>query len=466
MTISVLVRNPDVQHKGCRILYRDIGDYLSREQKLGKLQEWGSINGIDDWQQIQPDRHHDWISQRDDVFESFYPIGSKEAKAGKVEDAIFGLFSNGYKTSRDAYIYSFSHDACSNNARRMVQDYCDSLRDWNSGSNDSEDLNRIIERHSSHVRWDRELKNNLRRQKEITYSTNNIWVTQYRPFVKQHCYIDYVLVNNKYQQDSIFPIHNSDNLAICVPGVGSTKPFSALMVNCMPDLELISKGQCFPRYRFIHSKAPSLMDEALTLKRVNNISDTALTAFRSHYQDPGITKDVIFDYVYGVLHAPDFRARFVNDLTKSLPRIPLAPDFQAFAQAGHALAALHLNYETGPQYPLTPEATGTGPLFTPRAMKLAGENQDVLVVNDHLRLKGIPPEAHRYQVNGRTPLGWFMDRYRITTDKHSGIRNDPNVWFPDEAAFIAAVGRIVHLSVETVGIVEGLPGALVGVDRC
>ena len=260
----------------------------------------------------------------------------------------------------------------------------------------------------------------------------------------------------------MFPATDTDNLAICVPGVGSTKPFSALMVDCMPDLELISKGQCFPRYRFIHSQASSLMDEAPALERVDNISDTALAAFRSHYQDPAITKDAIFNYVYGVLHAPDFRARFTNDLAKSLPRIPFAPDFQAFAQAGQALATLHLNDESGPQYPLTPEATGPGPLFTPRAMKLVGENQDVLVVNDHLRLKGIPPEAHRYQVNGRTPLGWFMDRYRITTDKHSGIRNDPNAWFPDEAAFIAAVGRIVHLSVETVGIVEGLPWALEG----
>lgn len=462
VTISVLVRNPDAQHKGCRILYRDIGDSLSREQKLGKLREWRGISGIDDWQEIQPDQHHDWISQRDKAFESFYPVGLKEVKAGNADNAIFTLFSNGYKTSRDAYIYNFSHEACADNARSMIQDYCDALHDWNNGASDSEDLDSIVKQYSSHVRWDRELKNNLRRQKEITYSTNNIWATQYRPFVKQHCYIDYALVNNKYQQDSIFPTHSSDNRAICVPGVGSTKPFSALMVNCMPDLELISKGQCFPRYRFIRNRqsTSSLLDKAPALERVDNISDTSLAAFRSRYQDPGITKDAIFNYVYGVLHTPDFRVRFANDLAKSLPRIPFAPDFRAFAQAGQALATLHLNVETGPQYPLTPQATGTGPLFTSRAMKLAGENQDVLVVNDQLRLKGIPPEAHRYQVNGRTPLGWFIDRYRVTTDKHSGIRNDPNAWFPDEAAFIAAVGRIVYLSVETVGIVEGLPGAL------
>ena len=206
------------------------------------------------------------------------------------------------------------------------------------------------------------------------------------------------------------------------------------------------------------------MDQA-SLERIDNISDTALAAFRSHYQNPTITKDAVFDYVYGVLHAPDFRARFAHDLAKALPRVPLAPDFQAFAQAGQALAALHLHYETGPQYPLTPEITGAGPLFTSRAMRLTGDNNSVLIVNDHLKITGIPPEAHRYQVNGRSPLAWFMDRYRITTDKHSRIRNDPNAWFPHQEAFIAAVRRIVHLSAETVRIVENLPAALEGVEE-
>ncbi len=101
-----------------------------------------------------------------------------------------------------------------------------------------------------------------------------------------------------------------------------------------------------------------------------------------------------------------------------------------------------------------------GRLFGTRSMRLAGDADSVLVVNDRLRLSGIPADAHRYEVNGRTPLGWFIDRYRVTTDKESGITNDPNAWFADEAAFIAAVRRIVHLSVETVRIVNFLPNSL------
>lgn len=470
VAITVLVRNPESGQKNCRILYRDIGDYLKRERKLEILQDTGSINGITDWQEIKPDRHHDWIGQRDETFEKFYPMGSKEAKAGRVDNAIFRLFSNGYKTGRDAYIYNFSRKACADNARRMVDCYRKALQDWNESEKDADDIGKIVERHSSHVRWDSQLKDNLRRRKEILFSTEKIWTTQYRPFVKQHCYVDYVLAQRKYQQDSVFPANDSQNRAICVPGVGSTKPYSALMVDCMPDLHFVAFGQCFPRYRYARREQSTLLDEEGEWVHIDNISDTALAAFRTHYKDPQISKDAIFDYVYGILHAPGFRDRFADDLSKSLPRIPFARDFHAFAKAGHLLSRLHLGYETGPEFPLTIETGGkpeqeTGRIFGSRAMRLAGEGDTILIVNDGLRLSGIPAAAHRYEVNGRTPIGWFIDRYRIRTDRESGITNDPNGWFPDQAGFISAVQRIIHLSVETSRIIDSLPDAFDGLDE-
>ena len=465
VAVTILVRNPDAAHEGCRILYHDIGDYLSRERKLEMLQEAGSITGIDAWQEIEPDRHDDWIGQRDEAYETLYPVGTKEAKAGQTEAAIFRLYSRGFATSRDAYIYNFSRDACADNARRVVEDYRNALRDWVEPKAGPEDLDIIVKRHSSQVRWDAQLKDNLRRRKETVFSAGNIWTTQYRPFVKQRCYVDYVLVNRKYQQDSIFPADKSGNRAICLPGVGARKPFGALMVDVMPDLYLVEASQCFPRYRFARRDASDLLDQVASLERIDNISDSALAAFRTHYSDPEISRDTIFDYVYGVLHAPDYRTRFADDLAKSLPRVPRAADFHAFANAGRRLAELHLGYETGPEYPLVPEMADTsgqppGPLFGTRSMRLAGDRNSVLIVNDRLRICGIPEQAHRYDVNGRTPLGWFIHRYRVSTDKESGIVNDPNAWFPDEASFIAAVCRIVHLSVETVRINGRLPNAL------
>ena len=489
VAVTVLVRNPDAGRAGCRILYRDIGDYLTREDKLRKLREWASIAGIGDWQTIEPDRHNDWIGQRSAAFQVLYPLGSKEAKAGRADDAIFSLYSRGLATSRDAYIYNFSREACAENAHAMVGDYMGamqaigfrhgvSLPDEGGsgvrhqvsladgiGTDDRLVVDKAVRRYSSNVRWDRTLIENLERKKVTTYSDARIWKTQYRPFVRQHCYVDYVLANRKYQQDSIFPSPDADNRAICVPGVGSTKPFSALVVDTMPDLELVSKGQCFPRYRFMRRDEiqGELLDGAGGFERVDNITDTALHAFRVHYADSVIAKDAIFDYVYGILHAPSYRERFANDLAKELPRVPFAEDFHAFAEAGRSLAALHLGYETCAEYPLEViPAHGGEPRpehfrIGERKMRFADDEKSVLIVNDHIRLTGIPPEAHRYSVNGRTPLEWLVDRYRMTRDKESGIVNDPNAWFDDPRDLIAAIRRVVHLSVETARIVNSLP---------
>ena len=447
-----------------RILYYDIGEYRKREEKLTIVREAGSIAGIEDWREITPDQHNDWIGQRDEAFREFYPMGSKEAKAGRTDDAIFKLYSRGLATSRDAYIYNFSPDNCAANGRAMVGDYQGAMQVREKHPEYTVDD--AASRYSSHVRWDRELKNNLRRRKIVTYSTSNIWKTQYRPFVKQYCYVDYVLVNNKYQMNRIFPAVDTENRAICVPGVGSTKPFSVLMVDTMPDLHFVAFGQCLPRYRYeqVNEKQRELFDDTPALRQIDNITDTTLKRFRVHYGNNKISKDNIFDYVYGILHAPDYRKHFANDLSKELPRIPMAPDFFAFANAGRDLAALHLSYEICEEYPLVIESEQPGEprpehyRIGARAMKYANkEEKTVLIVNDHIRVSGIPAEAHRYEVNGRTPIEWFIDRYRIKRDTKSGIVNDSNEWFEDPRDLITALRRIVHLSVETVRIVERLP---------
>ena len=465
VAIVILVRNPNANHDGCRIQYHDIGDYLKREEKLSKLREAGSIAGIGDWQEITPDKHHDWIGHRDEAFQRFYPMGLKEVKSGKSDNAIFELFSRGFETARDAYMYNFSIDACSENARAMVKNYLDALEELRTGNQQNLEFDEIVRRNSTKLRWDEDLKKNLRQQQQISYSTNKIWRTQYRPFVKQNCYVDYVLAHRKAQMDRIFPTKDSENRAICVPGVGSTKPYSVLMVDSMPDLHFLAFGQCFPRYRFEHGfdNQPDLLDDTSEFSRVDNITDTALRKFRIHYNDSTITKDAIFDYVYGILHDSMYQERFVSDLAKGLPRIPMASEFYAFADAGGTLAKLHLDYETCEEYPLQTEKIHTRMLreelyrITEHKMRFADKNKTSLIVNDYVKLTGIPSEAHKYQVNGRTPIEWFIDRYKITRDSNSGIVNDPNDWFDSPEDLISSFKRIVYLSLETVRIVEALP---------
>ena len=470
VAISIFVKNPEAKHDGCKIEYRDIGDYLTREEKLETLREKESISGFSDWDTIIPDKHHDWIEQRSEAFTNFYPLGSKEAKAGKVDDTICRLFSNGYKTGRDVYIYNFSHNTCAENADRMAQTYLAALSELED--NPELTIEELTQRHNSNVKWDRELKNNLKRMKKTEYDMDYIRKVMYRPFVATNCYGDYTFAQMKYQMNQIFPESSSGNLVICVPGIGSKKPFSALMTDIMPDLGFNEACQCFPRYRY-QKPADMFEDSDEELEQVDNISDTAQKAFQEHYYDDTITKDDIFDYVYGILHAPSYREQFANDLSKMLPRIPYAPEFNAFAEAGKKLAELHLNYETCKQYPLTVEfpnisspPTDIQPadpnlfLLTDKQMRHGPTGKSSLFINPNILLSGIPDDAYRYVVNGRSPLEWFIDRYYIKTDKDSGIINDPNGWFADPRDLITAIKRIVHVSVQSARIIDNLPAEI------
>ena len=537
--ITILAKNPDAAHRDCRILYHDIGDYLTSKAKLSMLSGWGSVNGIDNWQEVAPDEHHGWINRREDGFLQMVPLGSKAAKSGRGDDTIFRLYSNGYKTGRDAYLYNFSRNTCLASARRMIEDYHAALAELGENPT-AEDAAGAAARHSKHTHWDRETTNNLKRRKDLEFASEKLSTTAYRPFVKQHCYVEYLLVSNKYQQDSIFPSfatqknlkpdvlvspppppHDGRNKAICVPGIGATKQLTVLMVNTMPDLNMMEAGtQCFPRWRYATAASASRESGQQNLFRsslptgcptytssnsanaspggasavaggafdeaglpfdsgidpdgegewIDNITDAAWGRFQAHYGNESITKDDIFDYVYGVLHAPDFRQAFPNALAKELARIPLAHDFRAFAAAGRALGDLHVSYETCPEFPLGLEHSCEGPLppelhrLGRKPMRFAGNrgatDMSVLIVNDHVRLTGIPDEAHDYVVNGRTPLEWLIDRYKITEDTKSGILNDANAWFEKPEDLLSAIRRIVHLSVETARIVRNLPPSL------
>ena len=87
--------------------------------------------------------------------------------------------------------------------------------------------------------------------------------------------------------------------------------------------------------------------------RRDGISDAGLAHFQTAYPTKGegdtITKEALFYYIYGLLHSPDYRSRYADNLGKELPRIPAVKrfaDFAAFSKAGRDLAHWHLNYET------------------------------------------------------------------------------------------------------------------------
>ncbi|HET6401970.1 MAG TPA: type ISP restriction/modification enzyme, partial [Candidatus Kapabacteria bacterium] len=167
-----------------------------------------------------------------------------------------------------------------------------------------------------------------------------------------------------------------------------------------------------------------------------------------------VTKWDIFYYVYGLLHHPGYRTKYAANLRRELPRIPLPKDAAQFwnlSNAGKQLADLHVNYESAPEYPLDEDCPGELNLHVEK-MKLT-KDKTAIVYNENMTLRGIPPEAFEYRLGNRSALDWIIDQYQISTDKRSGIVNDPNR--PEEPDYILRlIKRVTTVSLETVRLVK------------
>ena len=153
--------------------------------------------------------------------------------------------------------------------------------------------------------------------------------------------------------------------------------------------------------------------------------------------------------MYGIFHHEGYKKKFANALSKDLPRIPMAPDFAKISKAGRDLAKLHLNYETGPRHKLKKKAKfgDLEKIAFSRAKKGGKLMQD----KTKLKVNGVEafeiPEI-RYRVNGRTPIEWAADRYKVSQDKESGIINDPCQGMTEQKT-TEFIERLVHVGVES-----------------
>jgi predicted helicase len=129
--------------------------------------------------------------------------------------------------------------------------------------------------------------------------------------------------------------------------------------------------------------------------------------------------------------------------------------FRAFVKAGERLAEIHVQYEKQAEYPLTKtEKAGEKLDWRITKMRLS-KDKTSLIYNQFLTLSGIPPEAYAYRLGNRSALGWVIDQYQVSTDKRSGITNDPNR-ADDPQYIVRLIGQVITVSVETVKIVREL----------
>ncbi|MBO1269181.1 type ISP restriction/modification enzyme [Arthrobacter cavernae] len=460
VAICILIKN-SASTGPADIQYRDIGDYLTREQKLDILEIEQSLEGTD-WETITPNEHGDWINHRDDRYDTFQAIGDKATKGKPGTPGIFENYSSGLKTNRDAWCYNFSQVAVESNMRRTIDFYNEQLL-TDSPSNDA-----------TKIAWGGSLKDDLKRGTHLEYEQGALQDSIYRPFCRQTVYYSGSMNERRYQLPKLFPTPNHPNIALYMSSPGASKIFSPLVVDCVPNLHLVHTGQAYSLYTYEPISTEAQGDlfadaEGVVVdgyRRKDNITDVTLNTYRGFYEDPAINKEDIFYYVYGIIHSPAYRESYKADLQKLLPRIPKVKDFRGFSTAGRELAELHLNYETVEPYPLEEIAQGTpeGDEYDfYRVNKLsfgARKDRSRIIYNARITLAGIPEEAFDYQVNGKSALEWIIDRYQVTTHKDSQITNDANDYcreIGDPRYILDLIKRIVTVSVETNRIVAKLP---------
>ena len=483
VAITLLIKKPD--HAGkAQIFYHDIGNYLTREEKLHKVKTFVDYTAIP-WEQLQPNEHNDWINQRCGDFDDFVPLNDGDT-------AIFCMRSGGLKTNRDAWCYNFSNEQLKQNIKASIDFYNSEVDRFQNIKHKNNEISAtdIISFDKTKFSWDRQQKQDIEKNRKYIFSKVDIYDSSYRPFVKEKVYFNRQLNNCLYRQPLLFPTVNHQNLVIIIPGVGGRKDFDAFIVNVLPDLHVYSDGcQCFPLYHYEKNEPkgkaieqgslilqkskpkqlglplPKTVTEEYTCK--DAITDAGLEHFQTHYGDDKIGKEDLFYYVYGILHSPVYRERYAADLKKILPRVPLAPDFWAFSKAGRELAHWHLDYEQVEPWPVEEERKPQGDMddftyYHVEKMRFPKKGErGTIIYNGNITFKGIPLDAYDYVVNGKSALDWLMERYAITIDKDSGIRNDPNDWcreHNDPTYIYNLVKRIIRVSLETNRIVAGLPG--------
>ncbi|MHA6797534.1 DEAD/DEAH box helicase (plasmid) [Pseudonocardia bannensis] len=472
VAITILVKNP-AKKESATILCTTVDDYLTREEKLAMVADAKSVGGLNP-HVIVPNEHGDWLNQRRDDFGRFMPVSENG------ESSLFALRSSGVKTNRDAWAYNFSSDALRRNMRGAIEFFnCQSSEFRSSGTAAAKDF---VDRDPRKFSWDRADLPRIERGEHYQFDESALRKATYRPFTRTHLYLDRKLNNTVYQQFRIYPSAATPNIGLYLIAPGSPAPFSALVVDQVPEHVLHgagNPGQMLPRWRYESSEDSGMLDmvtapEGETIdgyRKIDNITDVALRRFTAAFGS-GITKDDIFFYVYGLLHSPEYRQTYAADLKKMLPRIPLVKDPWPFVEAGRKLSELHLRYESVTPFPL--DGLDVEPSGDPyeffRVEKMAFakireggklvRDPSTIIYNSRITLGGIPEAAYRYMLGSRSAIEWIIDRYQVKTDKASGIINDPNDWsceVGDPRYIIDLLARIVTVSLRTMEIVDALP---------
>ena len=463
IAITLLVKNPNEKKEKAKIYYYDIGDYLTREEKLSKIKDFKSIgNKKMDWQILNPNEEGDWINQRNNKFKDFIPLIDKDNKNNK--ETFFAMSSNGVVTSRDSWVYSYSKANLEKNMKETIDFYNKEVEKiLNTRKKDkNKAVEDIIDTNSKNISWSADLKKRANSYKFDEFNKSDIVISLYRPFTKQYLYFNRFW-NERYSQQDKFKA----SLSIGTVGIGGNKEFSITILNNIGDFQTLQNANFYPLYYIEEdSKDKSLFETLDGIEKENKkdgISDYIFNLTKQKYSTK-ITKEDIFYYVYGFLHSEDYKKEFEADLKKLIPRLPLVDDYNTFkiySDIGRELAELHLNYENIERDSNIIVEGEESNNFKVEKMRFTNKDKkDVIIFNSDIKITNIPLEAYDYQVNGKSAIEWVVERYAITVNKDSGIENNPNLWCEENENpryILDLLLSVISLSLKTSELIKKLP---------
>ncbi len=414
IAISVLVNDGSDAHE---IHYRDIGDYLSREDKLNALRDFKSISGVT-WQTILPDSNNDWINQRDQNYQT-YPA---------IDGQVFGKKMIGVSTSRDSWLFSFSKGKVLENVNRMVSNYNHEVTRLAA----LDDKKAAANKDDSYIKWTDELYKMLDKGVQLEVNEDKMVLAQYRPFSKKWLYYGRDLIHRPSNYDTAMSLNDK------VLYVSTNSEFSVLMTNNVPEYALLTSGKGFLE----------------NLEDTTGLLDVKYDNVVGNYD---IDKADIVYYVYGLLHSPEYRDMYANDLKKSLPRIPLVRNKEAFIRIGKELSNLHLNYEKQVSYPGVTVSVSSDDYKVTKMKHPKKGALDTIIFNNSITISNIPEKAYEYVVSGRPAIEWIIDQYQVKTNKKSGITDDPNEFSDNPKYILNLLLSVITVSMRTLELIEELP---------
>jgi predicted helicase len=437
--------------KGARVFYARRPEMETAEEKIAWL---GSVRASAlEFEEVRPDAKSNWINLTTNDFDELLLLGSDDVRSTfkpSQEKALFKSYALGINTARDEWMYAFHETELGPRASYLVEVF-----------------NRheaTAEGHDESIKWSEALKLRLKGKRRAAFSSEDVRRVLYRPYFEQSLFDSPLFIDRRSGVDEFYPRPMTGaNPLICMIGVATPKPFSALSSVMPVDLHVIGAGSgasYFPLYRYVSGR------------RVDNITDWSLTQFKKHYQ-PGsgkkskpITKEAIFHYVYAVLHDPLYREKYAQNLKREFPRIPLYGDsdatFWQWAAWGERLMALHIGYETVDPFALkrsdVPDEKARTAGQSPKPMLKADKDAGTITLDSETTLAGVPPDAWRYQLGNRCAIEWVLDQYKEKKPKDPTIREKFDTYrFADhKEKVIDLLARVTTVSVETMKIVDGM----------